>query len=246
VTYDDEDLDKIRELLSRGGDPEEAEEGHLSVLELTAFREGEVSSEEAQRIADHLASCPECSGLLREIKEFFQTPAMAAQQTTVNIGAAADWKKLRSRLDKEGWFRHRPVTWRRWVPAVAAVLTLAVVGFYFVAQPDWFGGDRPFTTLDSAGSVRGDDDFEVVPLSHDLILRTETDRRYEEYKAQFREVSTGEVVEAVSGLREDHPSEVPVRVPGSLEPGKYEILLQGIREGGEDSVGTYFVRFEDR
>lgn len=264
MKYDDKELDNLREFLARGGDPEEAEEGHLSVQELTVFQEGELSSDEAQRIEGHLSSCPACSDLLREIEELFQPAAAEAEGETGGAGAATDWRELRARLHRAGWFqpvalgarrqsqpsrrfgRPGPMSWRRWTPAMAAVLTLLVVGFYFVAQPDWFGGDRPVTSLDAAGALRGEKQFEPVPLSHDLILLKSSGTSFDEYRVEFKDMSTGRVVE-VSGLREDldHPREVRVRVPRrNLEPGRHVLHLLGIRGSQEFHVGTYLVDFQ--
>jgi hypothetical protein len=264
VKYDDKELDKIRKFLERGGDPEEAEQGHLSVQELTAFWEGELSSEEAKRIEDHLSSCPECSALLREIDGFFQPPAVTAGAVG-DAGAAADWRELHSRLDRRGWFRpvalgprrelqagpswrsgrSRPVNWRHWAAGLAAVLTLVVVGIYFVHRPDQVVTESAVTTLDPSDAFRSELGVQAVPLSHDLVLRTESDRSYGEYQAEFRDLSTGRVTR-IPGLREDYPSEVLIEGPQRLEPGEYEIRLLGIRQGGEEFVRAYRVRLLGR
>jgi hypothetical protein len=241
---DDEtqDLDKLFERLKREekakGDPEE----HPSVETLTAYHTNELSSEENARIQEHLAACRRCAEIVLELDAFLAEPAGGPE--VVDFEAAAEWRRLRERMTKEAetvYDQPRRVAWRRWTPALAAGLTLAVVGLYFLSQPD-----RPFTTLDPIGSVRGGPPAETVPLSHDLVLRTESDRPYEEYRAEFLDPSTGQLVTEISGLKGNRLSEVLVRVPKSLEPGEYEIRLFGIPNEREGPIGTYSVELQDR
>jgi hypothetical protein len=133
----------------------------------------------------------------------------------------------------------RPMAWRRWAPALAAVLTLLAVGFYFVARPD-----RLVTTLDAVGALQGGERFEVVPLSQDLVLLNSSGTSFARYRAEITNVATRRVVQ-VSGLREDRPLEVRVGVPRrKLEAGRHEIHLLGIRGDQEYLVGTYLVDFQ--
>lgn len=229
-----QDLDGLLERLAREEEVTGDSEEHPSVETLTAYHANELSPEEDARIQEHLASCRRCAEIVLDFDEFLAEPAGGPE--VANIETAAEWRKLRKRLPT----KPETLAWRRWTPALAAVLTLAVVGLYFMSRPD-----RQVTTLDSSESVRGGPLAVIVPLSHDLVLRTESDGSHEEYRVEFQNLSTGKVTE-VSGLKEDHPSEVLIRVPRRLDPGEYEIRLWGIRDGGEDPAGTYFVKLEDR
>ena len=233
-----QDLDRLLERLAREaevkGDPEE----HPSVETLTAYHADELSAEEKARLQEHLAACRRCAEIVLDFDEFLAEPAGGPE--VVSLETAAEWRKLQKRLQEPG-----TPAWRRWAPALAAVLTLAVVGLYFVYQPDWSGEEREVTTLDPTGSTRGGSHAVTVPLSNDLVLRTESDEPHEEYRVEFRNLSTGEATK-LSGLKEDHPSEVLIPGPQRLAPGEYEIRLWGIRDGREDSAGTYFVELQDR
>jgi len=244
VADETQDLDRLFERLAQEegskGDPEE----HPSVEILTAYHANELSAEEDARIQEHLASCRSCAEIVLDFDSFLAEPA--GEPEVASFEVAAESRRLRERIKSESEPAASRANWRHWAPAVAAVLTLVVVGFYFVAQPDWLGGDRPVTTLDAAGALRSGERFDAVPLSHDLVLRNPSGTSFEEYRVEFKILSTGRVVE-VSGLREDRPREVRVRVPRrKLEPGRHEINLLGIRGDQEYLVGTYLVDFRGR
>lgn len=232
-----QDLGRLFERLAQeeGGDPE----AHPSVSTLTAYHANELSPEEDARIQEHLASCRRCAEIVLDFDSFLAEPAGAPEVASFEV--AAESRRLRERIRAEPEPASSRMNWRHWAPAVAAVLTLVVVGFYFVYQPD-----RPVTTLDAAGALRSGERFEAVPLSHDLVLRNPSGTSFEEYRVEFKILSTGRVVE-VSGLREDldHPREVRVRVPRrNLEPGRHVLHLLGIRGSQEFHVGTYLVNFQ--
>lgn len=243
-----QDLDRLFERLAREegtqGDPEE----HPSVDTLTAYHGNELSPEEDARIQEHLASCRRCADIVLDFDSFLAEPA--GEPEAASFEAGAEWRRLRERIKAESEPASSRASWRRWAPALAAVVTLLVVGFYFVAQPDWLGGERSVTTVDHIGADRGEGEleYEPVPLSHDLVLLKQSGTSFEEYRVELREESTGRVVEVI-GLREDleRPREVRVRVPRrNLEPGKHVINLLGIRGDQEYLVSTYMVDFQDR
>lgn len=239
MTDETQDLDRLFERLAQEegskGDPEE----HPSVEILTAYHANELSAEEDARIQEHLASCRRCAEIVLDFDSFLAEPA--GEPEVASLEVAAESRRLRERIRADPEPASSRTNWRHWAPAVAAVLTLVVVGFYFVYQPD-----RPVTTLDAAGALRSGERFEAVPLSHDLVLRNPSGTSFEEYRVEFKILSTGRVVE-VSGLREDRPREVRVRVPRrKLEPGRHEINLLGIRGDQEYLVGTYLVDFRSR
>lgn len=238
-----QDLDRLFERLAREDGTQADPEEHPSVDTLTAYHAKELSPEEDARIQEHIASCRRCAEIVLDVDSFLAEPA--GEPEVASFEVAAEWRRLRERMKAESEPAYARARWRHWVPAIAAVLTLAVVGFYFVAQPDWLGGGRPVTTLDAAGALRGGE-VEVVPLSHDLVLPNPSGSSFEEYRVEFKNLSTGRVVE-VSRQREDRPREVRVRVPRrKLEAGRHEIHLLGIRGDQEYHVGTYLVDFQDR
>ncbi|HYO14458.1 MAG TPA: zf-HC2 domain-containing protein [Thermoanaerobaculia bacterium] len=232
-----QDLDRLFERLAREGGTQGDPEEHPSVDTLAAYHGNELSPEEDAGIQEHLASCRRCAEIVLDFASFLAEPA--SEPEVASLEMAAESRRLQERIKAESEPAYSRASWRHW-PAIAAVLTLVVVGFYFVSQPD-----RSVTTLDAVGALRGGE-VEVVPLSHDLVLLNNSGSSFEEYRVEFEEVSKNRVVQ-VSGLREDRPSEVLVRVPRrKLEPGKHVINLLGIRGDQEYHVGTYLVDFQGR
>lgn len=248
MKYDEEDLDKVLDLLSPGVDPEEAPAGHLSVQELTTYQEGELSEEEAHKVAEHLAACPECSAQLRELEDFFAPPSTATAPGVASFEAARDWRKLRSRLEADQWFDRgeRPRRWRLGASAVAAVL-LAVLGlslYVWLQIPEGrFQTLEPLNSRLGTRSPGGETETAQLPIV--LLLRSPLQEPLPSYQAEFRDES-GQVVRTVSGLRENDSFEVelPLR-RWSLSPGRYEIDLKGRRNRHLESVGLYSLRIVD-
>ncbi|HKV10649.1 MAG TPA: zf-HC2 domain-containing protein, partial [Thermoanaerobaculia bacterium] len=183
MTYDKDDLDDMLEFLSRGGDPEEAPEGHLSVQELTSYGDGEMSPEEARRIEEHLAACPECSNLRAGLAGFFAPPPSPPERVA-EFEAAADWRKLRSRLDEDGWFDRGRRLHRRQRLAIAAVFLLALVGLYFYG---FHVPSQKYQTLPPLDMERGSGSrpVEEVRLPTNLLIKPPLRESLPEYKARF-------------------------------------------------------------
>lgn len=240
MTYDKDDLDDMLEFLSQGGDPEEAPEGHLSVQELTSYGDGEMPPEEARRIEEHLAACPECSALKAELAGFFASPPSRPEKVA-EFEAAADWRKLRSRLDEDGWLDRGRGRHRRQGGAVAAVFLLALVGFYFYG---FHVPSQKYQTLPPLNMERGSVSrpVEEVRLPTNLLLKPPLRRSLPEYKARFLD-ENGTPVLVVSDLREnsDYEIQIPMR-RWRLSEGTYTIDLQGLRNGRFESVGRYAFR----
>lgn len=126
-------------------------ENHPSPDELVAYRAGDLTAEEDDRIQEHLTWCRDCARLLLDLAEFEQMPLPPEEVGPVDARAEASWQRLQARLGKEDQpkarepemdaeavppvreLRQRPAVvpvWRR--PAIpwllAAGLGLCVVG----------------------------------------------------------------------------------------------------------------------
>ena len=91
---------------------------HPEVEVLVRFHHGRVPDHEADAIAEHLSLCSHCAELLLDLVNFedvsFEDTASAgeshgaaedshvSEDNVVNLAAEVEWRKLQSRLDKEG------------------------------------------------------------------------------------------------------------------------------------------------
>jgi hypothetical protein len=126
-------------------------ESHPAPDELVAYRAGDLTAEEDDRIQEHLTHCRDCARLLLDLAEFEQMPLPPVEVGPVDARAEASWQRLQARLGEEDQpkakepemdaaamapvreLRSRPVVvpvWRR--PAIpwllAAGLGLCVIG----------------------------------------------------------------------------------------------------------------------
>ena len=116
-------------------------EDHPASEDLVAYRAGDLTAEEDDRIQEHLTQCRDCARLLLDLAEFEQLTPPPDELGPVDARAEASWQRLRSRLKDEDEpdleppvLQHRPrprvPVWRRpalpW--ALAAGLMVCVLG----------------------------------------------------------------------------------------------------------------------
>lgn len=75
---------------------------HPSPEELVAYRAGDLTAEEDDRIQEHLTQCGECARLLLDLAEFEQLPPPPEEIGPVDARDEASWQRMRSRLREEG------------------------------------------------------------------------------------------------------------------------------------------------
>ncbi len=204
-------------------DPEE----HPSPETLTAYQANELSKEEDERIQSHLAACRHCTAMLLELEEFLQ-PTEAVGTPAADFEAAADWRKLRSRL------RARK---RRLTVAMAAALFLAVLGISFYALSRW---PERFKTLEALNSYRSQpESVESVELPVTLLLKLPGNSPYPEYRADLQD-SHSTLVKQFFHLQETPSFDLEVRLGRwALDPGEYRVKLLGVRGQEANQVGEY-------
>ncbi len=204
-------------------DPEE----HPSPETLTAYQANELSKEEDERIQSHLATCRHCTAMLLELEEFLQ-PAEAVGTPAADFEAAADWRKLRSRL------RARK---RRLTVAMAAVLFLAVLGisFYVLSR-----SPENLKTLEPLNSQRGQlEPLEIVELPVTLLLKSPGKSSYPDYRADLQD-SNGSLIKQFFHLQETSSFDLEVPLGRwALDPGEYRVKLLGVKGQEAHQVGEY-------
>src|SRR5262245_40910075 len=103
---------------------------HPGMKRLIAYREGRLLAAEREALQDHLALCPRCTGLLREMRAFEAASAGAEGEGPEALRQEA-WDSLVRRLPRPTPVP-APAVPRRPVPSffygLAAALLLAVLG----------------------------------------------------------------------------------------------------------------------
>ncbi|HEX4959633.1 MAG TPA: zf-HC2 domain-containing protein [Thermoanaerobaculia bacterium] len=219
-------------------DPEE----HPHPDRLYAYHANELTPEEDLELQEHLALCGHCTELLLDIQGFSASPSEEPAGLS-EFEQAADWRKLRTRLDQDGFFTRgrRP---RQKIVAVAAVFVLAVVGFSIYSLTRRVEAEIPTVTLDPLNSTRGEAPavVEVKPPVK-LVLKSSAESPYPEYKAEIHELPGDRIVKSVSELHQNDSFEVEVRLGrGELKRGQYRLDLLGRSNGRLAEVASYAFR----
>src|SRR5690349_24851844 len=76
-------------------------EDHPASEDLVAYRAGDLTAEEDDRIQEHLTQCRDCARLLLDLAEFEQLTPPPDELGPVDARAEASWQRLRSRLKDE-------------------------------------------------------------------------------------------------------------------------------------------------
>lgn len=239
---DDKDLDDLLGSLARA-DGRRDPDDHPTPASLAAYRENRLSAEEDEEVREHLAICRECSVLLLGFEDFVEKPA---ETGVADFETAADWRKLRARLDEDAWFEKggkASRSWRRTNLALVAAVLIALVG---VSLYTFWSPGSSVQTLEPLNSRRnGDGKVEVVRLPVTLLLRPPR-TSFPEYRAELRD-EAGRVVDTFPGLQENasFDLEVPLR-RWSLPSGQYRIDLLGLQDKRFVPAGEYAFRVADR
>ncbi len=216
--------------------PDPAE--HPDPDRLYAYQANELTPDEDLEIQEHLAVCGHCTELLLDIHRF-TTPPAEEEAGLSEFEQAAGWRKLRTRLDQDGFFtrNHRP---RRQIVTIAAVFVLAILGLsiYNLTHRTETGATY---SLDPLDSTRGEtsEKLEEVKLPATLQLLSQASTHYDEYVAKVED-SKGREVRRFPGLRQDAAFRVALKLQqGDLPPGEYWLELTWLRNGRPEGVANF-------
>jgi len=107
----------LAELIEARSDADHPDPGDVA-----AYVGGELAAAPAQRLEQHLLGCRDCVALARDLA----CARQAAGDAVADFELAAAWRALQARLEAEDAASRRAA--RRWLPAIAAILAVAVLG----------------------------------------------------------------------------------------------------------------------
>lgn len=223
-----------------------ADRAHPAPEELSAYLANELSAEENDRIQEHVASCSLCAESLLDLQRFLEFTPDQSREGIADLETAAEWRKLRRRIEQEEE-RRRFFASARGGYTVAAALLAVSVGLLVWnlnlvrerRQP------RPLATirtLEAKENFRG----RTQPFGEEAVLlpaQITLNLPVEEPEPLYR-------VELYAPARR-HPqqflqlppqgSELRFSLPEqALSPGRYVLRVQGVRQGRPSGmVWTY-------
>jgi len=239
-------------------------ESHPAPEELIAYRAGDLTAEEDDRIQEHLTQCIECARLLLDLADFEQLTPPPVEVGPVDARAEASWQRLRSRLREEGEpeeeprvLQHRPrprvPLWRNpalpW--ALAAGLTMCVLGLGLwtaTLQKKLGELSAPRTGIDivdlypeSESTVRGEArEVEQVRDGDVLILNLPAEPRdFKTYEVEVVSASGKDPVLAPLPVQVQDRSMTLQLPPSPLPPGPYTVHLYGRTGDRRELVDRY-------
>ena len=226
-------------------------ENHPAPEELVAYRAGDLTPEEDDRIQEHLTQCRDCARLLLDLAEFEELTPPPEELGPVDIRAEASWQRLRSRIKEEDEpeeepslvLQHRPrppvPLWRNPVVpwALAAGLTVCVL---------WLGLRMGSLQSEIAriSSPRLNVSFEDLamgetrsvggpetPVLHDGgVLIFSPSEEAAEYEVEVTSADGAPVIQPLRGPAVDDV--LTLGIPPSLLPvGEYSARLYAIESG---------------
>lgn len=243
-------------------------ENHPAPDELVAYRAGDLTSEEDDRIKEHLTQCRDCARLLLDLAEFEQLTPPPEELGPVDARAEASWQRLRSRLrDEEDEedpeaeapvLRHRPrprvALWQRpAVPwALAAGLALCVVGLglrmgSLGRQIDELTGPQAVRAVilapeDETTRGAGDEEIPIRAgegVAYDLLLSSDPEApTYSLYEVKIVPAS-GQSEPILAGRQVADEGILRVFLPSAPAAGDYFFEVSGIEGERATPAGRY-------
>jgi hypothetical protein len=253
VAEETPDLDRLLARLSEQRQNPGDVDDHLSAEKLSAYQAGELPPEENDAIQEHLAHCTLCTGMLLDLQRFLEPPPEdLPREGVVDFAAEAEWRSLREKLReaqaqnaaaKRGLFRRIS-----WMPAVAAVMAILLVGAAYrivVLQRELA---RPtavqITTVEEQGSKKGAPGVaepSPVRLGNVAIFDTHSERPYPNYRLSFRDKDGR--IQATVEAQEDENGMIALRLPkGFLTPGLYHIQVLGLEGATANPIREFDIR----
>lgn len=257
----DEDEKRLRSELRNLTEREhQALKDHPMPEELVAYRSGELSEAEEERLGDHLAICRDCAALLLDLADFgnLKPPAGVPEVTDAQVDQA--WQDMRSRIAKEEVPEQlvaapgpgrvvplRPVpsaqparvagparSYAGW--AVAASL-IAVVSLFWGFQQR---GRSPQMEIGQLvypqSTVRGESSA-TFPSGSNFVfpLPPVLGGEHDGYVVELAEVNESPLL-----VRELKTLErQALLVPGGLSPGMYRLVIYGVAGGSREVIEDF-------
>jgi Putative zinc-finger len=233
---------------------------HPPVERLFAYQEGLLSGVEETELQDHLTLCPDCTRMVLELSGAVEPEVPDAETALPEERMAKLWPAMRRRLPRpfpslEAAPRRR--SFERLALPLAASLFLATAGASLwswsllqrnreLASPRVNVEVRDLVPLgEEREARRGRGDEAGVPRGAQavlLILNSADLRSFPSYRAEIRELPSGKVLWAGSGLRRsargNFTLQLPLPLPGS---GRYRIQLLGVEGDRREPLATYEV-----
>lgn len=226
---------------------------HPTPEELVAYRAGELTEQDEEKIQDHLALCVDCSQLLLDLKEFEDgQPEKDPGLSDAQVEAA--WRRLRPRLEER-----KVLTSPRWFASPRIAYGLAAALFVCVIGLGGWGVSlqsrleelsKPkvdVTALDllPKSGTRGEESANVISTRNFLLV---VHLSFDVPKQSEYEV---EIATAPEGGKSKWRDRVPAKgdlleiyLPeGVLPPGKYWVRLYGT-EGERRALPESYPSFE--
>lgn len=249
----------------------EAEEGalahHPEPATLLAYQLRQLSSEEAERLRDHLALCGDCSRLVLQIESFPDLPPLPADRLLSDRQMAAEWALLGRRIGLDAAAPAAAPAPRRLSPprvplpwAVAASLLLATtlgLGVWvhrLLGKVDVLAGPQvnlAVADLDPEGSGPREgtsaEPAELHPAASTdrilLILNLADWRPFAAYRLRMTNAA-GQVVWESGDLARSDQGHFLLTLPRALLPaGTYRLQLSGqTSDGKQQKLAAYHLR----
>jgi hypothetical protein len=215
-------------------------EGHLSADELAAYAAGELEEGAHDRAQEHLAACPECAGLLLDLRSFSEPHPPASE-----FEVAAVWRGIRNRVEA-------PVRPVRWLPALAAGLLIATMALSFRVvslQRRLDEADRPQINA-PVQDLRAPVSRGTAPLPTEIVLKPEdraftlvlvpaSRRDFPDYEVSLSRADGKEIWKS-RGFRKNRFGSLTLALPRDLAgPGAYRVRLTGINSSRRELLGEY-------
>jgi hypothetical protein len=240
-------------------------EDHPAPEDLVAYRAGDLTAEEDDRIQEHLTQCRDCARLLLDLAEFEQLTPPPDELGPVDARAEASWQRLRSRLRDEEEdeveppvLQHRPrprvPVWQRpaipW--ALAAGLAVCVLGLGLrmgslgrqITELEKPRAVRTVTMTSEEEIVRGGGEEAPVhageSVSCDLVLPSDpTVPTYPLYEVKIVP-ATGEAQKTISvGRHAASAGALTIFLPSVPAEGDYFFEVSGIQGERETPVSRH-------
>jgi hypothetical protein len=252
VNDESADLDRLFARLSgEGGAPDP--DDHPAPENLSAYLANELSPEEDGVIQLHLAHCTLCTELLLDLKRFLDAPPEdLPRESVVDFETAAAWRELRGRGGVSDSQRSRGTGSLRNAYSLAAVLALTVVGLgvYVIKLHSELKAPRAgyhialTSTLRTRGSLESVEKelrLHEAPEDFSLTLDKDPDLDFPSYVVEILR-EKGPRVQSAKGLRYQKGEGITLLLSkDGFEPGTYEIVLRGLRDGRSEVAGKYWL-----